>query len=749
MNFDAQCLYELLPAIYRIRDAATGEPLKEFLTVFAEEIAVLEENLEQLYDDQFIETCADWVVPYIGDLIGYRPLQGVTARISSPRAEVAATIDLRRSKGTAVMLSRLAREVTGWPAHCVEFFQLLSTTQYLNHLRPHAQFTADLRSWETLADVQTAFDTLGHTIDVRRIATRAGRHNIPNIGIFVWRIASFGLIDSVPAALDQRRFFFNPLGINAPLFTRIQLDDQPPHNTGPLEVPDPIGRRMLDAYMDDYYHDDDVAKSIRITVNRQAIPTNQICACDLSDDINNGPWANTPHVPANNIVAIDPVLGRIAFPQTLILPPSAEFSAGQTFAAGLPLPDVRVSFHYGFGGEIGGGPYARGAQFASPTVGQTVLQVTNQGNPPPVGSYATIQAALQALPPAGGIVEVLDSGLYSETPSIAAAQNATIELRAADHQRPTLILGGELAITGCSNSSITLNGFLVSAGSTAPAMSGLLHVLPNAANTVPNTPTTPSALRLRHCTLVPGLVLNVDATPQRPATPGITVDGGEVDVTVECSILGAVGVPSGATFTAHDSIIDATASTAVAYAAPDHVGAGGTLSLSACTVIGKIHAEIIALVSNSILHAALAATGETWTAPVRATRRQEGCLRFSYVPLSAVVPTRFRCQPSFAIETEITRLEQAGNTKLDAAQRAAVRSQIEPRLVPAFGSLTYGRPDYAWLRESGPREIATGADDESEMGAFHYLFQPQREANLRVCLEEYLRFGLEVGIFSA
>jgi len=33
------------------------------------------------------------------------------------------------------------------------------------------------------------------------------------------------------------------------------------------------------------------------------------------------------------------------------------------------------------------------------------------------------------------------------------------------------------------------------------------------------------------------------------------------------------------------------------------------------------------------------------------------------------------------------------------------------------------------------------------MGAFHQLFQPQRETNLRIRLDEYLRVGLEAGIF--
>jgi len=35
------------------------------------------------------------------------------------------------------------------------------------------------------------------------------------------------------------------------------------------------------------------------------------------------------------------------------------------------------------------------------------------------------------------------------------------------------------------------------------------------------------------------------------------------------------------------------------------------------------------------------------------------------------------------------------------------------------------------------------------MGVFHDLFGPQRETNVAVRLEEYLRFGLEAGLFYA
>ena len=62
-------------------------------------------------------------------------------------------------------------------------------------------------------------------------------------------------------------------------------------------------------------------------------------------------------------------------------------------------------------------------------------------------------------------------------------------------------------------------------------------------------------------------------------------------------------------------------------------------------------------------------------------------------------------------------------------------------------STRFRDPTYCQLSASGPPEIWNGADDEAEMGAFHQLFQPQRETNLRIRLDEYLRVGLEAGIF--
>ena len=138
-TFSAERLYALLPSVHRLRDAEQGGALRALLALFANELQAIEENIEQLYDDQFVETCADWVVPYIGDLIGWQPLlDGASPALGSPRAEVANTIAMRRRKGTALMLEQLARSVTGWPAHAAEFFEQLATTQYMNHVRPQA-----------------------------------------------------------------------------------------------------------------------------------------------------------------------------------------------------------------------------------------------------------------------------------------------------------------------------------------------------------------------------------------------------------------------------------------------------------------------------------------------------------------------------------------------------------------------------------------------------------------------------------
>jgi hypothetical protein len=60
--------------------------------------------------------------------------------------------------------------------------------------------------------------------------------------------------------------------------------------------------------------------------------------------------------------------------------------------------------------------------------------------------------------------------------------------------------------------------------------------------------------------------------------------------------------------------------------------------------------------------------------------------------------------------------------------------------------LRYGDPGYCKLQASTDDAIRRGAEDEGEMGAFHFVLAPLRESDLQVRLQEYLPAGMEIGI---
>jgi hypothetical protein len=676
MSFDADRLYALLPTVYRVRDAegvgGTPDVLRQLLDVIAGEMAVLEADLDQLYDDQFIETCADWVAPYIGDLLGYRTLYELTDEAGSARAEVANTIAYRRRKGTAAMLEQLARDVTGWNARAVEYFQLLATTQYLNHLRPRNEAWFGVRAADARPPVGRAFDTAGHTADVRRIAVGRGRHGIPNVGLHVWRIADYPLF-GVPAqklrpAASDRRYLFNPLRANLPLFSRAEAEASITHIAERGNVPQPITRRELWDGPADFYPD-----SITVSFAGRVLPSSAVAASDLSD-AGTG-WA----YPATDRVLIDPVLGRLALPPTLTVD-------GQPVA----MVDPVVSFHYGAAAEIGGGAYARAVTFSD-----------DLGAPVAVAAPASIATAIGGLSGAG-VVEVSGNDRFSEALTISAGPGERFELRAADGSRPTVALTGDLVVELDVGAEVTLNG-LVLAGATVR---------------IPST-SNGGRLRLVHCTLVPGIDLLPDGAPAQPSLPSLVIASSTATVEIDRSIVGGIRSNDDAHVRIRDSIVDACGQTNVAYAAPTGAAAGGELEIEGSTVLGKVHARILRLVSNSVIAARLG-EADTWAGPVLAERRQDGCVRFSYVPPGSRTPRRYHCLP--ANDDDVVRLQ------------------------PQLTSERYGDPGYGQLSLRCPEEIRTGADDESEMGALHHVYAPRRETNLHVRLEEYLRFGLEAGV---
>jgi hypothetical protein len=223
-------------------------------------------------------------------------------------------------------------------------------------------------------------------------------------------------------------------------------------------------------------------------------------------------------------------------------------------------------------------------------------------------------------------------------------------------------------------------------------------------------------LNIAHCTLVPGWSVDTEGNPLFATAPGLVAEPPGVNVSVERSLLGAVRTTEFVTVTMADSIVDATDPANVAYAALDNAGAAGNLTLSGCTVAGKVHAVLLQLISDSVFWGALLA-GDSWKTPLISDRKQEGCVRFSFLPAAARTPRRFEC-----IEQTIAGPQ------------------------PIFFALRFGRPGYMKLLTSTPDVVRRGADDGGEMGAFHFVSGPLRESDLRVRMQEYLPVGLEFGI---
>jgi len=714
-------LYPLLPEVYRRRDADAGQPLRALMQVLEEPLAALERDIQQLYDNSFIETCAEWVVPYIGDLLGVRLVHATAGEGLTLRAFVANTLGFRRRKGTVGLLERVAQDVTGFPAAAVEYFQLLAATQNVNHVRPGAPGTVNIGKRSGLDTLGGPFDTAPYNVDIRSIQSGRGRTNIRNIGIFLWTLRSLKAEKVTPApALDAGPagsgfYRVSPLGQDQamwnPRLTTERLDVRQTAD----QVPQPLERFALfnrfQALRAGTGDPDDVTllpEKFKIFLNNSATPVDpaQIAICNLSTWHRPSAIASPLTSPPKPIVlAIDPILGRIAL--------AAAPPAGQP---------IQVSYFYGAPGDIGGGVYVRPPvdDGIAGSPGPIVVPVSGGGL---IDNNRFSPAVTQWLNnPSNGlpvrvVIEIGDSGSYLLTNALTVPDNVHLEIRAerSGPARPLLVASPSstpVTVTLGKGSQLTFEGVWISAALRVNGQDS-------------------SLLTFAHCTLVPGVALNVPASPPS-SPPGSSqpslsaMNDNALQLVIQRSITGPVLMSSLAgSVTIQDSIVDGLGTSPALKAE--------SLSIQRTTVLGTGTAHEVSLAEDTI-----------FTGVLTIDKTQQGCVRFCFIPDGSRTPRQFRCQPQMALSA-LNAAKQAAGTVPSAAETAAELARVVPRLI----SRVYGAAGYARLSPSCPDEIATGGSGESEMGAFQFLQIPMRNSNLQAALNEYLRFGLEVGTFPA
>ncbi|MFE6802187.1 hypothetical protein ACFVEN_10930 [Streptomyces sp. NPDC057681] len=702
-NREPDGLAALLPRWHLLRDAEEGEPLRALLAVIAEQLDRVRDGVEQGYEDLFVETAAPWVLPYLGDLVGYRTLPGyervltaglheggraALAEAVAPRADVAATVAARRRKGTLHLLEEISEQVAGWPARAVELSRLVAHHQSVKLYRDTPAERGrllDLRDGSALALAGGPFDSTARTVDIRRAdsSRKQGGRTPAGVGLFVWRLKAYSLTSSPAYCIDRARnlYTFSILGHDSPLVTEPVPEPSPTHIATVDNVPAFITRRLLHDRLLDYYGP---GKSfvIRRDGEDKPVPPSDIVVADLSD------WR---YRPKRGQIAVDPELGRIAFG-----------------ARSAPRQGVWVDYHYASGADMGGGEYERPDRVDRP---DAAFYRVGPGQP-----YRQIMDAYRAWQHdrradrtgPDGIIEITHSGAYQEQLDFDLDPGDRLELRAAEGTRPVMRL-----LDWYSNRPDALNIRAV-AGDCAPherpriVLDGLL-----VAGRGINVTGPMGAVVVRHTTLVPGWSLEPECEPHSPDEPSIVLDRTTACLQIEHSILGTIEVIGDEVgedpldIHLRDSILDATGHDREALSAPDCRLAHAVLHTHRTTVIGEVHTHAVEIAENSV-----------FTGKLQVARRGIGCLRYSYVPAGSRTPRRHRCRPD-----------------------------LTPGVQPLFAAVRYGTPWYGQLADSCPEEIRRGADDGAEMGAFHDLYRPQREDGLRARLAEYTPAGTDAGIF--
>jgi hypothetical protein len=774
-------LFDRLPEVYRTYDAeqSPSGQLRAYLRAVELSFSALHDHITQLYDDLFIDTCDDWVIPYLADLLGTTHLKGEARTL---RADVADTIALRRRKGTLGAIERLAVNLTGWACRSVELRENLAWSQHLNHQRADAgglppygadtltRFdiprggTAPLRDPAALALLGTPFDTFAYTADVKPAVDDARHINLPNLAIFLWRLAAYRLPLSVPLAIGSTdlgpqsaglarlalRFDLDPLNRPVRLFNTSRPGFLASATSGgtiaPLTEVDAVPGPMLDARLTsgspaghpeayvrvDYYDDaaippegfdlGDVGLHLFLPQSLAPLLVPQPPATEwqwLLRGDNLCAWEAGLRRPLRDgEIVIDPGMGRLligltstAQRNTLISQEGAGF-----------VSHLYTSFTYAAVGPVGAHPVPR-----EPATSDAESEVRSVGGALTGG--VTLQEALENLDTGTQpvVIEMNDSLVHpldiaalpgtSVDGSSSLRLSRSLTIRASGEHRPIVRLATPLAFRPIAAADATiktpvvrLEGLFVARDESFPPTAALI------------ARAAVARLEVIGCTLDPGGHGRRDGT-RAPTRLGMRLandygfdDQNDVDafvptpdIIIQRSITGALAVGDRYHLDIEDTIVDAGLGVnaepdgrfAIASASSNQAGDwGARLDFSGLTCFGPVRVT------------GVGGQGAIFTQRFEVLDDQHGCIKWSWFSGDAD-----RLPPNhFCLRAPGARL--------------------------AFTSERFNDPAYAQIaRESDVRIRTLGPGDDA-MGAFGFLLDAHKLINLQVRLREFMPVGV-------
>jgi hypothetical protein len=837
----ADKLWALLPAVYRAQDTDvfnSNGPLREMVNRIGAQAAVLRRSIDRLWEDQSIEGCDDWVISYIGDLLATNLVASLDAR--GQRLDVAKTIYYRRRKGTVAVLEEIAADITGWDARVVEFFRRLGRTRH--GLDPEIVMPgsdpvedralqlaegivgywtgtaiggwADLRNAYGASLAQSpfsiapsirppsAFDEYFHTADFRAGRGRSGWYNIPKLGVFLWRLVSFGTGQTTPVQNGQC-FTFDPTGREIPLFaasTRPLGDSwvSPQEWQLPSPISTPLLRSALTLPAAQPLYAALAPDGITVEENSLGFFTLPGSFYELVDvsEITTAPEPANASFP----LLVFPETGRFA-----VLPP------------GLDGP-VTVTYHYGFSGPMAAGAYDR--RIAGKPATPTPAPVLNVA-----GGGGAISALLQI--PTTGTVSINDSLTYDSTLDATGIQQLT--LTAQNQTRPLIRIKPsgpnrpEWSLSAVNSGNLILEGLYVS-GSGIVLRGSFASVTLTCCTFDPGSAAHPSTGTLYE--------KSIDGRDLAPST--LWIEGEVQQLTVDRCILGPIRQRAGGAvenLTISDSIVQSISSNRGGLFLPrdikDPVALGERLQAAhdplSAFLYGQLSSATQALIPpQGVAPSNVGALAEHLANDLNRVLKETSLAEHA-VFLSGVVPRNpgpaispnpsipplvhsnrlllervypialadlalafdngvvslnrttllgpayvHRLKASDSILDDVVLVEnyQDGCVRFSAWATGSViprqyeSVQIAPA-APLFTSRVYGNPAYAQLLDGADHEImpapanasgansalspgtiTTGAQSGSEMGAFSSLKNPIKEQSILLKYQEFLPLGL-------